>query len=164
MADLGKLSFASPKSIEDFRELSRLAGQLSAFHGEDLIADPAQLQADHGIWYHAVLARGSAGSAVGFAGWYTLYHVHKAARDIELQNLFVEEPWRSHKVGYQLVMHVVAEAARHGCAQTRIGVRKDNARALAFYTQLGCEVVDRGGNWMCRLDRDKMRRLLSQLE
>jgi ribosomal protein S18 acetylase RimI-like enzyme len=162
MTDLANISITPPKTIIDFEQLARLAGQLSLYHGDDLNAEPVKLQTDHGIWFHAALARTPDGTAIGFAGWYTYYDMHKATRGIELQNLFVEARWRSHKVGYRLVQHVVVEAVRHDCAQLRIGVRKDNALAVAFYTRLGCEMIDRGALLHCRLDREKMRQLLSK--
>ncbi len=154
-----KLSIVPPKSIDDFGHMARLADALAAFHGEAFGVAPVKLQADHGDWYHAVLARLTDTPAIGFAGWYRYYDIHRATRGIELQNLFVEEPWRSHGIGFELVMHVAAHAVEQGCAQLRIGVRKDNARAIAFYTRLGCELVDRGGNWICRLDQAALRRL-----
>jgi ribosomal protein S18 acetylase RimI-like enzyme len=161
MSEHVHISIAAPKSIADFKQLSRLAGELTAFHGDHLTADPIKLQSDHGTWFHAVLAGTPGDTAIGFAGWYSFYDVQKATRGIELQNLFVDERWRARKIGFKLVQHVAAETVRHDCAQLRIGVRKDNARAIAFYTQLGCEIVDRGGNWICRLNRDKLHELLS---
>jgi ribosomal protein S18 acetylase RimI-like enzyme len=162
MTDRPIISIVPPTASADFQQLARLAGQLSLYHGDDFVAPPEKLAADHGTWFHAVLARTPEGEAIGFAGWYTFYAVHKATRGIELQNLFVEEPWRSRKVGHQLVMHVVAEAVRHDCAQLRIGVSKKNTRAIAFYSRLGCELHDRGGNWICRLSAEQMRGLLAR--
>jgi ribosomal protein S18 acetylase RimI-like enzyme len=160
MIDHANISIAPPTSIADFKQLSRLAGELTAFHGDHVTADPIKLQADHGTWFHAVLARTTDGTAIGFAGWYTFYDVHKATRGIELQNLFVDERWRAHGIGFMLVMRVVGEAAEQDCALVRIGVRKDNTLAVAFYTRLGCEIVDRGPLLHCRLDQDKMRGLI----
>jgi len=150
-----------PKEPGDFASLAALARQLAAYHGDAFDPSAEALSADHGTWYRAALAQTPDGTAIGFAGWHRLYWVQLAKRAIELQNLFVVPEWRDRKVGLALVRHVVQATLAASTDVLRISVRKDNARAIAFYDSIGCTRQDRGPNWACRLDRVQMQRLLS---
>ena len=153
------ITLSPPATAADFAALAAMARDLAVFHGDDFHPPADTLQRDHGIWYRAVLARTAQGEVVGFAAWFPFYHAQNAERNLELQTLFVAPASRSHGIGERLVAHVAAEAVRLDCACLRIGVRKANIRAAAFYRRIGCRLLDRGDTWACRLDGEALQRL-----
>lgn len=160
MTGAGEVQLVMPRGTREFQSLARLAAGLASHHAEVEQPAVAALCRDHGRWFDAVLARTAEGVDVAFAAWHGFYIVQKGQKGIELQNLFVEEDWRGRKIGFLLVCHVVREALAAQCDLLHIGVRKDNALAIAFYQRLGCRLTDRNVNWRCSLDAAGMRALL----
>lgn len=160
----GSFELVEPRAPADFADLADLARQLAAYHGDAFEPSAEALRGDFGLWYRAVLARSASGAAIGFAGWHPIYLIQTARRAIELQNLFVDPEWRNRKVGWALVRHVAGVTLDASADVLRIGVRKDNALAISFYDRIGCTRLDRGANWVCRLDTARMQRLVNETE
>jgi ribosomal protein S18 acetylase RimI-like enzyme len=155
-----KITIREPKTDTDFESLANLAQELANYHQEDLRPDPKKLKADT-QWYSSRIVSVD-GTDVGFVGWHRLYACQVAERAIELQNIFVDQQQRGHQLGFKLVLEVVRDAISHGCAELKIGLRKQNTSALEFYKKLGCSVTDRKDIWRCRLKRQGMEDMLAK--
>lgn len=155
------VSLRAPSAAVDFAALADLSRALARYHGDAFEPDAERLAADYGRWYEALIADDASGHPVGFAAYYRFYATERAVRGIELQNLFVDARHRRGGAGRQLVAAIARVALTDTCEVLRIGVRKDNTPAIAFYQRLGCTLVDRGRTWACRLDRDAMHRLVA---
>ncbi|MCF3630896.1 GNAT family N-acetyltransferase [Thalassospiraceae bacterium LMO-SO8] len=85
----------------------------------------------------AVLAEAPAGSPVGFATVFEIPYAYAARPSLELEMLYVMEPWRAQGVGRALMDAVLAHARETDCERVEWNVLADNARAQAFYKSLG---------------------------
>jgi len=85
----------------------------------------------------AVLAEASEGDLVGFATVFPIPYAYAARPSLELEMLYVAEPWRVQGVGRALMDAVLAHARAGGFERVEWNVLADNARAQAFYKSLG---------------------------
>ncbi len=77
------------------------------------------------------------GEVVGAAAHNLSYHAETAQPARWMEMLYVTSEWRAHGVGYALMRAVAAFALKSGCDCVAWGVRKNNARGIAFYDQVG---------------------------
>ncbi|MEQ8507289.1 MAG: GNAT family N-acetyltransferase [Rhodospirillales bacterium] len=87
--------------------------------------------------FRAVLATDTHGTAVGMATVYDTVYTHSLRPSLELEMLFVAEPWRARGVGRALITQVIETGKRGGYDKMEWNVLKTNARAQAFYRQFG---------------------------
>lgn len=151
-----------PKTNADFQSMADLAQQLATYHGEDQRPDPKKLMTDVD-WYSTRIVSID-GTDAGFVGWHRLYACQSAERGIELQNIFIHEKFRGHRLGFLLVLEVIRDALELDCAEIKIGLRKENTFALEFYKKLGCSIIDRNDSWRCKLKRQQMENIISKIE
>ena len=85
----------------------------------------------------AVLAEAAEAPPVGFATVFEIPYAYAARPSLELEMLYVAEPWRAQGVGRALMDAVLAHARETGCERVEWNVLADNARAQAFYKSLG---------------------------
>jgi ribosomal protein S18 acetylase RimI-like enzyme len=156
------ITIRTPKTKSDFISVANLAHQLAEYHHEDQRPDPRKLKADTD-WYSSRLISIN-GVDAGFVGWHKLYACQSAERGIELQNIFVDQKYRGHNLGFQLVLEVIRDALKLKCAEIKIGLRKENTVALEFYKKLGCSITDRNDSWRCKLKRSQMIDIIENLE
>ena len=65
----------------------------------------------------------------------------KAMRPAELHRIYVASEWHGRGIGRALMKQARADAARAGCDRLWLGVWEHNPKAMAFYRQLGFEIV-----------------------
>jgi GNAT superfamily N-acetyltransferase len=95
-----------------------------------LIADPER----EGV---QLLARGDAGTAVGFATVYWSWSTLSAARLATMNDLFVAPAARGSGAADALIAACRERAAAHGAHQLEWQTAKDNLRAQAVYDRVG---------------------------
>jgi GNAT superfamily N-acetyltransferase len=85
---------------------------------------------------HAVLAE-AAGRPIGLALYYYTLNTFKAARNIFLEDLFVEPAYRGSGIGLALMRHLARLAVAEGCHRIEWRVLNWNQPAIDFYQQIG---------------------------
>lgn len=124
----------TPALLSLFRELAAFEGwsHLLSVSAAELTArasaQPPRLQ--------AVLAEAS-GTAIGFATVFDIPYAYAARPSMELEMLYVAEPWRARGVGRLLMTAVLDRSRAQGCERVEWNVLADNARAQAFYETFG---------------------------
>jgi GNAT superfamily N-acetyltransferase len=95
----------------------------------------------------AVLAETADGSLIGFATVFAIPYAYAQAPSLEMEMLYVAEPWRGHGVGQQLMAAVLEFARNGGYARIEWNVLAANARAQAFYKGLGAQENEGWRRW-----------------
>ena len=98
----------------------------------------------------AVLAEAE-GTLVGFATVFPIPYAYAAHPSLELEMLYVAEPWRARGVGRALMDAVLDHARETGCERVEWNVLAANGRAQAFYESLGGTEKDGWRRWALML-------------
>ena len=97
---------------------------------------------------------------VGFAAFYPVFSTYAARPGLWMDDLFVDEKFRSRGIGRQLLVSLAGEASQRGCCKLEWSLQKRNAKGIAFYERE--EAVVREENRFAKLDEAGIARLLSQ--
>ncbi|MEP2544004.1 MAG: GNAT family N-acetyltransferase, partial [Alphaproteobacteria bacterium] len=89
---------------------------------------------------------------VGFATVFPIPYAYAAKPSLELEMLYVTEPWRAQGVGRALMDAVLDHAKATGCERVEWNVLADNARAQAFYKSLGAAEKTGWRRWVVIVD------------
>ena len=84
----------------------------------------------------AVLAEAES-TLIGFATVFAIPYAYAAKPSLELEMLYVTEPWRAQGVGRALIDAVLAHARAGGYERVEWNVLADNSRAQTFYERFG---------------------------
>ncbi|UTW50913.1 GNAT family N-acetyltransferase [bacterium SCSIO 12827] len=95
----------------------------------------------------AVLAEAPGGDLIGFATVFAIPYAYAAKPSLELEMLYVTEPWRARGVGRALMDAVLDHARAGGFERVEWNVLPKNARAKAFYESLGGTEKDGWRRW-----------------
>jgi len=95
----------------------------------------------------------------GYALFFDFYSTWRG-RQMFLEDLFVREAFRGHKVGKGLLTAVARLAVREGCQGLRWEVLDWNQSAIEFYKVLGAEFLD---SWRLVLLKDEPLRRLAEI-
>ena len=95
----------------------------------------------------------------GYALFFDFYSTWRG-RQMFLEDLFVREAFRGHKVGKGLLTAVARLAVREGCQGLRWEVLEWNRSAMEFYNSLGAEFLD---GWRLILLKDQPLRRLAEI-
>ncbi|HVT26912.1 MAG TPA: GNAT family N-acetyltransferase [Lacipirellulaceae bacterium] len=79
---------------------------------------------------------------VGFSVCYPTFSTFSARWGLYMEDLFVEEKWRGHGIGYKLLAHVAAIALERGYHAVNWSVFKWNVSAIGFYHRIGGQRLD----------------------
>lgn len=143
MKNTTAIRWMTPLSADaDAPHLLALMDELAAFEGwPDLLsitaAEIARRVRAATPALQAVLAETPEGTPVGFATVFEIPYAYAARPSLELEMLYVTEPWRAQGVGRALMDAVLDHARVTGCERVEWNVLADNARAQAFYESLG---------------------------
>jgi GNAT superfamily N-acetyltransferase len=99
---------------------------------------------------------------VGFAIFFTTFSTFQAETGLYLEDLFVEEKWRSKGVGRKLLAHLANEAILRQCNGITWSVLKWNERAVAFYRSIGAEQLEAWHHF--HLSKDALTKLAGAIE
>jgi GNAT superfamily N-acetyltransferase len=138
-------------AAQDAPGLLALMHDLAVFEGwPDLLtitaAEIARRAAAAPPALQAVLAEAES-TPVGFATLFPIPYAYAARPSLELEMLFVAEPWRARGVGKALMAAVLDHARAGGFARVEWNVLAKNARAMAFYESLGGAEKDGWRRW-----------------
>jgi GNAT superfamily N-acetyltransferase len=99
------------------------------------------------------------GMLVGFAAFYPVFSTYAAKPGLWMDDLFVDEKFRSRGIGLNLLKRLAAEATQRGCCKLEWSLQTSNLRGIAFYEREGAVV--RENNRFAKLDEQGIARLLS---
>jgi GNAT superfamily N-acetyltransferase len=96
----------------------------------------------------------------GMAVFFHTFSTFLGRSGLYLEDIFVDEKWRGRGLGRELMRYVAKIAVARGCARLEWSVLNWNARAIAFYRQLGATPMD---EWtVYRLSGDELARLAAE--
>jgi GNAT superfamily N-acetyltransferase len=154
------------RAIEEHElpDLLALLGAKAEFDGaaSSLVADIGSL---HGALFSPnPMARASVaiseGAIVGMATYYCTFSSFIAKPCLWLDDLFVQESYRSRGVGAALIRHLCRVANELGCGRMDWVVAEDNFRGKAFYKRLGASIFD--SVRLARLDESTIQAIAAQ--
>ncbi len=79
---------------------------------------------------------------VGFSVFFPTFSTFSAQCGLYMEDLFVEEKWRGHGIGYKLLAHVAAIAIECGYHAVNWSVFKWNENAIGFYRRIGGQQLE----------------------
>ncbi|MEJ1996245.1 MAG: GNAT family N-acetyltransferase [Limibacillus sp.] len=124
----------------DAAAIARMLNALNVYVGcEDGLFSEAQVL-DHFFGERrvvSVLLAEAEGRSVGLATLIDFYNSDRATFSLWLNDLYVEEAWRSSGAGRKLMAAAAKEALARGGDSLWWGVLDENRRAIAFYDRLG---------------------------
>jgi len=94
-----------------------------------------------------LVAETAEGLLAGYVCGFAIYEFHSGTTKFRIQNLFVAEPFRRHRIGEALLLSIQREARKkHNAQGFGIGVENWNSAALSLYKQLGFAENERSKN------------------
>ena len=99
-----------------------------------------QLRRDKDI-FRCYVAETATNDIVGYASFFYAYY-DWTGKAIYLDDLYVKESYRKHKVGARLLDSIVVLARKEKCTRVRWQVSKWNSNAIAFYKKIGAVIDD----------------------
>ena len=100
------------------------------------------------------------GQLVGLATYYPTFSTFLARPGLWLDDLFVDEEYRSRGVGMALMARLARIAEGRGCGRIEWTAAADNERGIAFYER--CRASVRHGTRYIRLPREGIERLAKE--
>ncbi len=135
---------------KDFPSILELIKELALFEKapEKVINSVEQMQAEQDL-FKALVAEKSDGEIIGFALYYFVYYTW-VGKSLYLDDLYVKEIYRGHKIGSALLDKVIAFGKANKCKRIRWQVLDWNKPAIEFYQKLGANL---DGEWInCDLE------------
>lgn len=134
--------------ISDLDDLVQLLNELDAFYGDEInesiqtrIAQTKAAIFDNTSLSRAIVARNSAGEAIGFAAYSFLWPAAGSSRSLYLKELYVVQPQRGRGIGRVLMQHLFRLAKEEGCSRVEWTTDTSNVDAIRFYENLGATPV-----------------------
>ncbi len=141
-----------PALEEDFANVLELCKALAVFQGtpekvtvtlEEMIASQE--------YFGCFVAENEANEIVGIAVYSFMYHTW-VGKSLYLDDLYVKEEYRGHKIGSQLLDALFDVARRENCKRVRWMVSHWNTLAIEFYQKCGAKIYKE--EWVCDFDRE----------
>lgn len=98
------------------------------------------------IPFSYVLLAELSGFEIGFALYGFRYSSFVGQPSIWLDDLYVNQDWRSQGAGAVLMDHLAQIAKENDCTHLAWNADARNTRGLSFYYRLGAEIVEQQGN------------------
>jgi GNAT superfamily N-acetyltransferase len=86
------------------------------------------------------------GLEIGFALYGFRYSSFMGQPSIWLDDLYINEDWRSQGAGAVLMDHLAQIAKENDCTHLAWNADARNTRGLGFYNRLGAEIIEQHGN------------------
>ena len=139
-----------PATAQDFPAILGLIKELSLFEKapEKVTNTVSQMQAEQDL-FRALVAETNEGKIIGFALYYFVYYTW-VGKSLYLDDLYVKEAYRGHKIGSALLDKVIQFGKDNNCKRIRCQVLEWNKPAIDFYKKLGANL---DGEWLnCDLE------------
>ncbi len=126
----------------DFSSILALLKEFSVFQKtpEKVTITLEQMENDWNL-FTCFVAENDAQQIIGFATFYFTYNSW-SGKGLYLDDLYVEEKYRKHKIGSRLLYKVIDFAKKENCKRLRWLVSKWNTNAIEFYKKIGAAVEE----------------------
>lgn len=130
---------ANPK---DFPSILSLNKEFSIFQKtpEKVSITLEQMKNDANL-FQCFVAENDAHEIIGFASFYFAYYSW-VGKGLYLDDLYVKENYRKHKIGSRLLNTVIDFAKKEKCKKLRWLVSKWNTEAIEFYKKMGATIEE----------------------
>jgi diamine N-acetyltransferase len=121
----------------DFDQVYALIKELALFEKapEKVINSPKQMREEKEL-FKLLVAEKEDGEIIGFALFYFVYYTW-VGKSLYLDDLYVKEKYRGHKIGSQLLDKVLDYGKQNKVKRIRWQVLEWNKPAIEFYKKLG---------------------------
>jgi len=131
-----------PATEQDFESILGLIKELALFEKapEKVTNTVEQMKAEQ-AHFQAWVAQKNDGEIIGFALFYFVYYTW-VGKSLYLDDLYVKETYRGHKIGSKLLDKVIEIGRLNNCKRIRWQVLNWNEPAIDFYKKLGADLDD----------------------
>src|SRR3954462_2773362 len=103
----------------DFASLFILIHELAHFQGSpESVVNTIEQMKEEKDFFHCFVAETEEKEIVGMALYFHAYYTW-VGKSIYLDDLYVKEAWRGHKIGSRLLEKIFEEAAKQNCKRVR---------------------------------------------
>jgi len=135
------MNFTIRKANEsDFNSIFSLVYELAIFQGtpERIVNSVEQMKREQ-EFFQSFVAETEDGEIIGMASYFFAYYTW-VGKSLFLDDLYVKESRRGHKVGSALLKKIFEVARIENCKRVRWLVSKWNKNAIQFYRKIGAEI------------------------
>ena len=139
-----------PAVENDFSAILALIKELALFEkAPEKVKNTVEQMKAEKDFFQAWVAEKQDGEIIGFALFYFVYYTW-VGKSLYLDDLYVKEKYRGHKIGSALLDKVIFIGHENNCKRIRWQVLEWNKPAIEFYKKLGANL---DGEWInCDLE------------
>jgi GNAT superfamily N-acetyltransferase len=136
----------------DFPSILLLIKELAAFEkASEKVTNTVDLMREEKDLFHCFVAETETNEIVGMALYFFAYYTW-VGKSLYLDDIYVKEIFRKHKIGTALLRKVFEVARSENCKRVRWQVLNWNQPAIQMYRKSGAEIDD---EWLnCSFDQD----------
>jgi GNAT superfamily N-acetyltransferase len=137
---------------EDFHEVLLLIKELAAFEkASEKVTNSIELMKKEKDMFHCFVAETETKEIVGMALYFFAYYTW-VGKSLYLEDIYVKESFRKHKIGTALLRRIFEVANEEDCKRVRWQVLNWNQSAIQMYKKSGAEIDD---EWLnCNFDAE----------
>jgi len=137
---------------EDFPEVLLLIKELAAFEkSPEKVTNSIELMKKEKDLFHCFVAETETKEIVGMALYFFAYYTW-VGKSLYLEDIYVKESFRKHKIGTALLRRIFEVAREENCKRVRWQVLNWNQSAIQMYKKSGAEIDD---EWLnCNFDAE----------
>ena len=137
---------------EDFPEVLLLIKELAAFEkSSEKVTNSIELMKKEKDLFHCFVAETETKETVGMALYFFAYYTW-VGKSLYLEDIYVKESFRKHKIGTALLRRIFEVAREENCKRVRWQVLNWNQSAIQMYKKSGAEIDD---EWLnCNFDAE----------
>lgn len=124
----------------DFPAILALTKELAVFqHTPDKVSNTVALMNEEKNYFKGFVAETETKEIVGMATYFFAYYTW-VGKSIYLDDLYVKESFRGHKIGARLLTQLFETAKKENCKRVRWLVAEWNKPAIELYKKCGAEI------------------------
>jgi GNAT superfamily N-acetyltransferase len=139
-------------SEDDFHAVLLLIKELAAFEkASEKVTNSIGLMKKEKDMFHCFVAETETKEIVGMALYFFAYYTW-VGKSLYLEDIYVKESFRKHKIGTALLRRIFEVANEEDCKRVRWQVLNWNQSAIQMYKKSGAEIDD---EWLnCNFDAE----------
>ena len=125
---------------KDFPSVLMLSKEMAVFQQvPEKVMNTVEQMIREQKFFGCFVAEKEEGGIVGMATWFFAYYTW-VGKSLYLDDLYVQEAYRSQKIGSKLLQQIFELAKKEDCKRVRWLVSNWNTPALEFYKKCGAEI------------------------
>ena len=140
---------------KDFPPVLLLIKELAAFEkSPEKVTNTVDQMRQEKYLFRCFVAEQETGEIIGMALYFFAYFTW-VGKSLYLEDIYIKEPFRKHKIGTALLSKVFEVAREEECKRVRWQVLNWNLSAIQMYKKTGAEIDD---EWLnCNFDVDAIK-------